>query len=89
MNKSQKKCRFLYETCVVLKRTTYDFAGGYDHFKLCKPKKDIDFPIEGYEKHNGCYDILVEDAAKGIRDGGYREWLINIPKFMICFTENE
>jgi hypothetical protein len=54
---------------------------------MVKPLKDIYFPIEGVEETDHHYDIYVFDGAKGICDGGYREYIINVPKDIVSITE--
>lgn len=73
-------CRLLIDTTLVVKTIYLSFAGEHTKYSIVSPTKHIDFPIEGFDEYPHHYNILVFDGTKSILDGGYREYIINVPK---------
>ena len=86
MDKIMLTCRILKDTTLVVRTTKFSFAGSYTKHSLVHVKKDVDFQIEDFEEFEYYYDIFVYNGAKNILDGGFHEYLINIPKDLITIA---
>lgn len=89
MNEAKLTARFKAATSFVVEETTVDFAGSHTKPRITNVKPEIDFTIYKYVEYKDYYDIYVVDTTVGVKDGGYKIIIINVPKSLVTFANKQ